>query len=127
MNEISIILSYPPNVNHYKRVGRIVTTKTGKLYQQKVNSDKTKYFFWETWMRIQKEGLKSFGDATIRVEVDVYPPDKRKRDLDGILKVLLDAMQKGGLYNDDYQIACLLVTRKTIIPQGQLIVRIKPL
>jgi crossover junction endodeoxyribonuclease RusA len=124
---IELTLPYPPNVNHYKRVGRLTRTKSGKLYQPRVNSDVTKHYFWQVWMKIQKEGLKSFGSATISVELDVYPPDRRKRDLDGVLKVFLDSMQKGGLYDDDYQIARLLVTRCSTIPEGQIIVRIKPL
>jgi crossover junction endodeoxyribonuclease RusA len=124
---IEITLPWPPNVNHYKKAGRLVRTKSGKMYQARVNSDDTNHFYWQVWTRIQKEGLKSFHSATISVEVDAYPPDKRKRDIDGILKVLLDSMQKGGLYDDDYQIARLLVERKDIIPNGKVIVRISEL
>ena len=122
---IEITLPWPPNVNHYKKAGRMTRTKTGKYYQARVNTDETKHFYWQVWMAIHKEGLKSFAGAAISVEIDAHPPDKRKRDLDGILKVLLDSMQKGGLYDDDYQIARLLVTRCPIIPEGQVIVRIE--
>jgi crossover junction endodeoxyribonuclease RusA len=126
---IEIKLPYPPSVNHYKRAGRITTTANGKIYQKRVNSDATNRFFYEVWVEISRmrsqEGLKSFGDATISVEIDAYPPDKRKRDLDNILKVLLDSLQKTSVYKDDNQIARLLVTRCPTIAQGQIIVRIK--
>lgn len=125
--EIEITLPYPPSVNHYKTVGAVVRTKNGKIYQKRVNSVATKDFYWQVWARIRAQGLKSFDTATISVEIDVHSPDKRKRDLDGILKVLLDSMQRGGLYDDDYQIARLLVSRKGIISGGQVVVRISEL
>jgi len=128
---IELTLPYPPSVNHYKTIGRIQRTTTGKLYQTRINSNETKRYYFEVWFLVQhlkaKEGLISFDSATISVEVDVYPPDGRKRDLDGCLKVLLDSMQRAGLYNDDYQIARLLVQRKCIIKGGQIIVRISKL
>jgi crossover junction endodeoxyribonuclease RusA len=125
MNEVSILLPYPPSVNHYKKVGHLNTTKKGKVYQLRFNSPETLQYFYRVWLKVRMEGLKSFQGATISVDVDVYPPDKRKRDLDGILKVLLDAMQKAGLYDDDYQIARLLVTRKHTIASGEIVVRIR--
>lgn len=131
MNKVTLILPYPPSVNHYKRPGRLISTKSGRAFQIRVNTDATKRYYYEVWMKIQqlrqKEGLKSFGDAMISVEIDVHSPDKRKRDLDNICKVLCDSLQKAQLFDDDYQIARLLLTRCSIIPQGQLVVRIKEL
>lgn len=128
---IELTLPYPPSVNHYKDVGRIVRTKNGRLYQQRFNSHETKRYIYEVWHLVQQkkaqEGLKSFDDATISLEVYVHPPDARKRDLDGILKVLCDSLQTAGCFNDDYQIALLTVRRCSIIKQGQIIVRIAQL
>jgi len=47
----------------------------------------------------------------LAVEIYVYPPDRRRRDLDNILKNLLDSMQHAGVYKDDQQIDRLLVIR----------------
>jgi crossover junction endodeoxyribonuclease RusA len=124
MSQVTITLPYPPSVNHYKSIGRTIRTKKGKSLQMRINSPATKRYFYEVWMKVRQLGLKSFQGATISVEIDSYPPDRRKRDLDGICKVLLDAMQHAGLYDDDYQISCLTVKRMSIIPQGQVIVRI---
>ncbi len=131
MKEIELTLPYPPNINHYKRRGRTIITKTGKTYQQSINTDVTNRFFYEVWVIIRAWMVKNrmetaIGEA-IYVEAHVFPPDKRKRDLDGILKVLLDSLQRGGLIVDDNQIARLFVERKNIIPKGQIILRIKPL
>ncbi len=126
--QIELKLPYPPSVNHFKKVGRTITTKSGKLLQQRVNSPETNRYFFEVWMIVQqlrvKEGLKSFGDATISLEVDVSPPDRRKRDLSNILKVLEDSLQKAQVFNDDYQISRIVVQRMSVIPGGEIIVKI---
>jgi crossover junction endodeoxyribonuclease RusA len=122
---IELKLPYCPSVNHYKKMGGFSRTKDGKLFQKRVNSKETLQYYYEVWAIVKAQGLPSFHSATIYVEVDVYPPDARKRDIDGILKVLLDAMQNAKVYDDDYQIARLLVTRCEIISKGKLIVRIR--
>jgi crossover junction endodeoxyribonuclease RusA len=113
-------------VNHYKSIGKLQTTKSGKIYQQRFNSVETKRYFYEVYFKLrQGAAFKSFGDARLSVSIDVYPRDKRKRDLDGILKVLLDSLQHGGLYNDDSQIDRLLVERCEVVENGKVIVKIK--
>ncbi len=124
MSLFEVVLPYPPSVNTYKRVGRITTTKSGKKLQMRVNTETTKYFYWQVWMKCKVKGLESFGEAVISLEIDVYPPDRRKRDLDNICKPAIDSLMRAGLFDDDSQIARLLVTRKAIIDQGQIIVRI---
>ena len=43
----------------------------------------------------------------IKVEIVAYRPDNRKRDLDNLLKAVLDGMAKGLIYEDDSQICDL--------------------
>lgn len=126
---LSIVLPYPTSVNHYKKIGRLVKTKTGKLYQQRVNTNETKTFYYQVYMLTRSimpvEGSIFPRSAILQLEVDSYPPDKKKRDLDGILKVLLDSLQRAQIYEDDVQIARLIVQRMDIIPYGQVVVRIQ--
>jgi len=56
--------------------------------------------------------------------IDVYPPDKRKRDLDNICKNLLDSLQKAQIYPDDNQIDLLIIQRKEVVKGGKLHVSI---
>ena len=94
------ILPYPPSVNHYwRRAGsRTFISREGRVFRKKV-------------VRI----LAAMGtrpmDGRLRVVVEVYPPDNRKRDLDNVLKALLDALQHGGAFHDDFQIDQLSVLR----------------
>jgi crossover junction endodeoxyribonuclease RusA len=47
----------------------------------------------------------------LRVAVFLYPPDKRRRDIDNVLKALLDGIGHMGVYQDDSQILRLEVTK----------------
>lgn len=126
---IELELPWPPSVNHYKNIGRLVTTRSGKKYQQRVNSPETKRFYYEVWARILSLGHVKRTEMPLQGEIYMglylHPPDKRKRDIDGPIKVLLDSLQRGGLIKDDYQISRLLIERMDIIDQGKVIVHIE--
>jgi crossover junction endodeoxyribonuclease RusA len=125
---IELELPYPPSVNHYKTVGCVLTTNTGKLYQKRIDTKETKRFYSEVWIKWTQakalDGLKSLSGCAISVEVYLHSPDNRKRDIDNPCKVLLDSLQKAGVYDDDNQICRLLVQRMDIIPKGKVFVRI---
>ena len=40
----------------------------------------------------------------LHVSIKLFPPDKRRRDIDNVLKSILDALTKGGLMEDDSQV-----------------------
>ena len=131
--ECELELPWPPSVNHYKNIGRTVRTKSGKTYQQRVNSPETKMFYFRVWQKIRAAmALKpnwSGLESTIRYEVTVmlHPPHNRRYDVDNRLKVLLDSFVRGGLIKDDAQITRLVVEKMSMIPEGKVIVRIKEL
>jgi len=122
-------LPWPPSVNSYKKVGRIVKTKSGKLYQQRRNTVYTEKFYFDTYI-LSKQSMPpewpKFDDsATFSVQVYAYPPDNKKRDLDNILKVLIDGLVRAHVIKDDSQISRLYVEKCEIIDGGQVIVRIQ--
>jgi crossover junction endodeoxyribonuclease RusA len=53
----------------------------------------------------------SLTDRDISAIIYVYPPDRRRRDIDNVLKAILDALQRAGVYNDDSQISRLYIER----------------
>jgi crossover junction endodeoxyribonuclease RusA len=64
------------------------------------------------------EGCKKFGDKKINLAINMFPPDKRPRDIDNILKVTLDTLQHADVFNNDSQIVSLLIIKKDPIPNG---------
>jgi crossover junction endodeoxyribonuclease RusA len=99
-----VTLPYPPSVNTYWRSnrGRVHVSKTGVEYRRAVGNVK----------------LPVFGGSRLRLTAMVYPPDKRRRDLDNVLKALLDALCHAGAYNDDSQIDLLTVRRCSVMDGG---------
>lgn len=61
----------------------------------------------------------------ITLNIDAYPPDKRKRDLDNILKSLNDSLEYARVFENDNQIAKLIVTRREVEAPGRLVVTIE--
>lgn len=55
----------------------------------------------------------------------VYPPDKRKRDIDNLIKIVADSLQDARIYENDSQIDKIIIERlPIIIPNGKLEVEI---
>jgi Holliday junction resolvase RusA-like endonuclease len=108
-------LPYPPSVNHlWRRVGhKTVISREGRRYRKAVETILLK--------RVVRPLL-----GRLAITVDLYPPDRRRRDLDNALKALLDALQHGGAYHDDAQIDDLHLRRGECVPGGLVFVRIVP-
>lgn len=110
-------LPWPPSVNAaYRsivvgRASRVVLSREGRDYKQRAA--------WE----LAAQRVPGFGHLPVSVEFDVYPPDRRARDLDNVLKLAQDALQPAVL-TDDAQIVRLLVTRCKVRPGGLLVVRV---
>ena len=109
-------LPYPPSINHYwRRVGpRTLISREGRRFRERVMAILAA-------MRIQPLV------GQLAVEVDVFPPDNRRRDIDNVFKALLDVMQHGGAYADDSQIVRLSIEKQKPIEGGKTIVRIEKL
>ena len=72
-----------------------------------------------------KSGHEPFGDARLKVIIELHPPDRRVRDIDNVVKSTLDAMCQAGIFTDDGQIDVLHVTREKIIKWGAAVVTIE--
>ena len=56
----------------------------------------------------------------VAVQIIACPPDRRARDLDNLTKALLDALQHGGIIQDDSMIDDLRITRAQVIKGGKV-------
>ena len=110
---IEFELPYPPSVNHYwRRVGaRTLISRAGRIFRHKVVSI------------LAAHGVRPL-DGDLEVLVELYPPDRRRRDVDNSLKALLDALGQGNAYHDDSQIIHLDTWKREPIPGGMVFVRI---
>jgi crossover junction endodeoxyribonuclease RusA len=57
-------------------------------------------------------------EGRLAVHITLFPPDRRKRDVDNILKALLDACEHAGCYESDSQIDELHITRQEVKKGG---------
>ena len=112
---IELTLPYPPSVNHYwRRAGsRTIVSAQGRRFRKQVAAE------------LAFERVRRF-DGRVAVRVIVHPPDRRRRDLDNVLKALLDALaQPGGAYRDDAQIDELEVLRGEVVTGGRVVVTVE--
>jgi crossover junction endodeoxyribonuclease RusA len=57
-------------------------------------------------------------EGRLSIHVALYPPDRRKRDLDNVLKSLLDACEHAGCYENDSQIDEIRIVRQEVKKDG---------
>ncbi len=107
--DVILYLPWPPTVNNYYKVARSghkYLDKSVRAYREAV----------ETAISEQSPGL-TITDR-IFLEVHLFPPDKRKRDLDNYMKGLLDALTNAGLWEDDSLIDQLCIYRGSKLADG---------
>lgn len=123
---IDIVLPFPPTVNHY--LVKSVRRRKGKHYVHVAVSAKGVNYRAAVLTAVLKRQLMHHCDGyRLDVEVHLFPPDKRKRDLDNYPKVLLDSLTSARLWEDDEQIDKLTIIRREVQkPEGLCVVRVKP-
>ena len=108
-----IDLPWPPSINHYymRTRTRVIIGSKGIAYRRLVIY-KCKSF------------ANSFSaDKRLRVTIECFPPDRRKRDLDNLGKCALDSLQNARVFADDNQIDDLRFIRRPEL-LGKLLVHI---
>lgn len=112
---MKLSLPYPPSMNHYwRRAGRFIhISREGREFREHVGSI------------LRGDGVRSI-EGRLAVHIALFPPDRRRRDIDNVQKPLLDALQHGGAYEDDCQIDWLLTERHDKKAGGETRVKITP-
>ena len=104
---IQLELPMPPSVNHYWGVSgkhRFIGKK-GKEFRARVMD------------AVNEAGIQAL-EGRLSVHIALFPPDNRKRDVDNVLKPLLDACEHAGCYENDSQIDELHITRRDVVKGG---------
>jgi len=91
---IELTLPWPPSVNRYWRTfqGRMIISAEGRAYRKAVADQ----------VLIQR-GAKHYA-GKMKVEIEAWRPDNRRRDLDNLLKAALDGCTHAGVWEDDSNI-----------------------
>ena len=115
-SQITLDLPWPPTANRYWRNvnGRMVLSRAGREYREAVDG------LW--WKFLQEGGgcRQVSEDDKLWIYIEAYPPDKRRRDLDNIIKPIFDALQFAGAFADDSQIVTLTVLKLSPVPGGMV-------
>lgn len=98
-NAITLTLPWPPSVNKYWRTfqGRMIISAEGRFYRKAVADQ----------VLIQR-GAKHYA-GKLRVNIEAFRPDNRRRDLDNLLKAVLDGCTHAGVWEDDSNIVDLRI------------------
>jgi len=69
-------------------------------------------------LKMQK--IKPTSADKLQIELLIFPPDQKKRDIDNVCKAILDALQHAGIYTDDLKIWKLSVERREVRKHGEV-------
>ena len=118
---MKLTLPFPPSVNHYyRRVGpRTLISREGREYRRAICG---------LLAPGSGNGIrKPPAGGRIALAMDAFPPDRRRRDLDNLLKCTQDSLAHAGVFEDDSQIDVLTVLRCQPIKGGLIKVRVHDL
>ncbi|HDR1273176.1 TPA: RusA family crossover junction endodeoxyribonuclease [Pasteurella multocida] len=110
--QLVLELPFPPTVNTYwRRVGN----------STKISEKGRKYARDIAWLT---RGKRFPEDKRASVFVEAFMPDGRKRDIDNLLKALLDSLVKAGVLVDDSIVDELRIVRRKVVKNGLVRVHI---
>jgi crossover junction endodeoxyribonuclease RusA len=98
-NGVTLTLPWPPSVNTYWRTfqGRMIISAKGRDYRKAATE------------QVALQGGAAGYQGKLCVEIEAFRPDKRRRDLDNLLKAALDACTAAGVWSDDSNIVDLRI------------------
>lgn len=119
--EYILNLPYPPSINNYYGItcnGNIphkYIKPTGKTYKKEVLD------------YITTNNLDIQANIPVKVAIIISPPDRRKRDIDNILKCLFDSLTEANFWQDDSIVKELHISYSKVEKQGSVLLHIQPL
>jgi len=115
-------LPWPPSVNRMYRsiskgplAGRVLISEEGRQFRKAVDSV------------VRQARARQGWQMRLRVEIAAFPPDRRARDLDNLLKSILDSLQHSGVFESDSQIDDIRIWRGERVPGGEITVWLTPI
>ena len=110
----------PPTVNHYwgKRGKAWYTLKKVQMFKERL-----------AWIVLSKKEnrkiISTIWNRDIEMDIEVYIHDRRRRDIDNMLKGIMDAL-KGVVYSDDSLVSSVRISKKMAEkPKTIIVVRVR--
>jgi crossover junction endodeoxyribonuclease RusA len=112
-------LPYPPSLNRaYRAVsGRVILSAIARDYIDVIA------------VSTYAQGARSVNPIMGRIAVcmQIFPPDRRRRDIANCEKLLCDSLTKARVWDDDSQIDRLTLIRMPNVKDGKIIVQVQQL
>ena len=107
---------WPPSVNAMWRSvnGRVILSARGRQYRTDGLAA----------LMTQCRNIRPM-EGPLSVTLILYPPDRRRRDVDNYAKGILDLLTHAEVYGDDSQIDRLLIERGDVRPGGHVSVLVR--
>ena len=145
-NGIRLELPWPPSANHYRGQRVIFASievmmsayKSGgwkavaralrqNSFVQWYLTKEAKAFHEHVKSIVMRDRAAKKWSCPLKLSAWTYPPDRRRRDTSNLFKMLEDALQDAGVFEDDYQIVEHHVCRTTqIVKGGMVVVALEP-
>jgi crossover junction endodeoxyribonuclease RusA len=119
-----VMLPYPPSMNTGWRcvLGVMKLAKRQRIFRRVV-ADKVRAVLFD-----KDSPYKRIEMRPCSVTMTIYPPTRRKYDLDNLAKPVLDALMHAGVMEDDSQVRHLEITKGDVMrPTGGCFVLVQAL
>jgi Holliday junction resolvase RusA-like endonuclease len=120
-------LPWPPSANHYTGYRVAGPFVKGKQFVQAYPTKEAKEFHQNVQSIVMRDRAARNWAGPLKMSVWTYPPDRRKRDTSNLFKMLEDALEKAGVFLDDYQIVEHHAWRTSnVVKEGMVVVELEP-
>lgn len=117
----SFEVPFPPSTNTYWRHvmtqgrPRTLISKRGRAYRDVIKQ--------AVYTQVRSRSFVTIRDA-VHMEIDLFPPDRRRRDVDNYCKALLDALTHAGFWADDSLVERLTISRRAVGRHAAAVIKI---
>ncbi len=130
--DLTLAVSFPPSVNHYWRhvvlpLKRNTADGRQAFRVQALISEDGRKYKRTVCREVMAQNAQYRLSARVRIVVALYPPDRRRRDVDNYAKALLDSLVEAGVLADDSQVDDLRLVWYAATPGGRAVVTIRPI